>query len=288
MRWADIQVTTTPQAQDAVSNIMMENGCGGVAIEGEAPVVVRCHLPVDDQLEDRLLHIRSKVRELPDLGLDAGPGEITVKYAEDEDWAEAWKAFYHPTKPGKKIVIKPAWEEYEPQQGERVIVLDPGMAFGTGLHATTRMCIVALEKYLKPRMRAVDFGTGSGILAIAAVKLGAGLVIAFDADETAVRVARENVVANEVDDRIEVHQTDNLRFVGQGIDLIAANLIAQTIIENADVMAGVLRTGGILIASGIVEERLMDVEQALRNAGFDIAETTLDGEWRAVIARRAG
>ena len=288
MRWADIEVTTTPQAQDAVSNIMMENGCGGVAIEGEAPVVVRCYLPVDDQLEGRLLVIRGKVRSLPDLGLEAGPGEITVKYAEDEDWAEAWKAFYHVSKPGRRIVIKPAWEEYEPKQGERVIELDPGMAFGTGLHPTTRSCIIALEKYLKPGMRVVDFGTGSGLLAIAAAKLGASLVIAFDADETAVRVARDNVVANKVDDRIEVHQTDNIRFVGQSIDLIAANLVAQTIIENADVMAGVLRTGGILIASGIIEEMLLDVEQALRNGGFDIAAIKSEGEWRTVIARRAG
>lgn len=288
MRWADIEVTTTPQGEDAVSNIMMEAGCGGVAVEGEAPVVVRCYLPVDDQLEQRLLIIRSKVRELPDFGLDSGPGEITVKYAEDQDWAEAWKAFYHVTRPGSRIVIRPPWEGYEPKQGERVIVLDPGMAFGTGLHPTTRLCIVALEKYLRPRSRVVDFGTGSGILAIAAAMLGAGLVIAFDLDETAVRVARENVVANGVDDRVEVHQTDNLRFVGQSVDLMTANLIGRTIIENVDIMAGVMRTGGVVIASGIIEELLLDVEQALRNAGFDIAEVTSEGEWRTVIARRAG
>lgn len=288
MRWADIEVTTTPQAQDAVSSIMMDHGCGGVAIQGDALVVLRCYLPVDDQLEDRLLLIRNRIKELPDHGIDIGEGEITVKYAEDQDWAEAWKAFYHPTKPGKKIVVKPAWEEYEPQPGERVIELEPGMAFGTGLHATTRLCIVALEKYLRPGMRVVDMGTGSGILAIASAKLGASLVIAFDIDETAVRIARENVVANEVDDRVEVHQTANLRFVGQSVDLMTANLVAQTIIENADVMAGVMRTGGIVIASGIIEERLLEVEQALRNNGFDIAETTAEGEWRAVIARRAG
>ncbi len=288
MRWADIEITTTPQAQDAVSNIMIEHGCGGVAIQGEAPVVVRCYLPVDDQLEERLLLIRNRIKELPGLGIDVDEGEITVTYADEQDWAEAWKEFYHTSKPGKKIVIKPAWEEYEPQPGERIIELEPGMAFGTGLHATTRLCIIALEKYLKPGMRVVDFGTGSGILAIAAAKLGASLVIAFDMDETAVQVARENVVANGVDDRVEVHQTANLRFVGQSIDLMTANLVAQTIINNADIMAGVFRTGGILIASGIIEERLLDVEQALRNNGFDIAEITAEGEWRTVIARRAG
>lgn len=288
MRWADIEVATTPQAQDAVSNIMMEHGCGGVAIQGDTPVVVACYLPVDDQLEDRLLLIRSRIKELPGLGIELGEGEITVKYAEDQDWAEAWKAFYHVTKPGKKIVIKPAWEDYESQPGDRVIELEPGMAFGTGLHATTKLCILALEKYMKPGMRVVDFGTGSGILAIAAAKLGASLVIAFDIDETAVQIARENVVANQVDDRVEVHQTGNPRFVGQSVDLMTANLVAQTIIENSEVLAGVFRTGGVLIASGIIEEKLLDVEQALRNNGFDIAETTAEGEWRAVVARRAG
>jgi len=288
MRWADIEVATTPQAQDAVSNIMMENGCGGVAVRGESSVVVSCYLPVDDQLEQRLLMIRARVKALPGFGLDVGEGEITVKYAEDEDWAEAWKAFYHATKPGRQIVIRPPWEEYAPQHGEQVIVLEPGMAFGTGLHPTTRLCLIALEKYMKPRYRVVDFGTGSGILAIAAAALGAGLVIAFDVDETAVRVARENVVANRADDRVEVHQTADLRFVGQSVDLMTANLVAQTIIENASVMAGVFRTGGVLIASGIVEERLVEVEQALRNNGFDIAETPSEGEWRAVIARRRG
>lgn len=288
MRWADIQVTTTPQAQDAVANIMMENGCGGVAIQGEGPLAVTCYLPVDDQLEQRLLLIRSGIRELPDLGIDVGEGDITVKYAEEQDWTEAWKAFYHVTRPGRKIVIKPPWEDYTPQQGERVIEMEPGMAFGTGLHATTRLCLIALEEYMKPRYRVVDFGTGSGILAIAEAMLGASLVIAFDVDETAVKIARENVVANQADDRVEVHQANNLRFVGQGIDLMTANLVAQTIIENADVMAGVFRTGGVLIASGIIEERLMEVEQALRNNGFDIAETSAEDEWRAIVARRAG
>ena len=288
MRWADIEVATTPQAQDAVSNIMMETGCGGVAIQGDAPLVVACYLPVDDQLEQRLLTIRSRIKELPDLGIDLGEGEITVKYAEDKDWTEAWKEFYHVTKPGRKIVIKPPWEEYAPQQGERVIEMEPGMAFGTGLHQTTRMCLIALEKYMKPRYRAVDFGTGSGILAIAEAMLGASLVIAFDVDETAVRIARENVVANQVDDRVEVHQASNLRFVGQGIDLMTANLVAQTIVDNAEIMAGVFRTGGVLIASGIIEERLLEVEQTLRNNGFDTVETMADGEWRTVVARRQG
>lgn len=288
MRWAEIQVTTTPQAQDAVSNVMIESGCGGVATEGDAPVVVNCFLPVNGELEDRLLRIQTKIKELPAFGLDLGPGQITVKYTKEEDWAEAWKRFYRVIKAGRRIVIKPAWEQYTPLQGEVVVEIEPGMAFGTGLHSTTRLCLAALEEYLKRGWKVVDFGTGSGILAMAAAKLGASLVIAFDADETAVRVARQNVQRNELEDTIEVHQTDRLDFIMRRVNLVTANIIAETIMAHADALAKVLRTGGVLIASGIVNDKSVEVEQTLRNAGFDIAETVSEEEWVAVVARRAG
>ena len=288
MRWADIAVATTSQAQDAVSNLMIENGCGGVAIQGEAPVVVNCFLPVNDQIEQRLLRIQTRIKELSTFGLDVGPGEITIKYAEEKDWAEAWKQFYHTIKVGRRIVIKPAWEEYEPSRDDVVVELEPGMAFGTGLHATTRLCLEALEAHLRPGWNVVDFGTGSGILAMAAAKLGASLVIAFDADETAARVARQNVQRNDLEEFIEVHQTDKLDFITDQVDLVTANIISETIMTNADALARVLRTGGVLIASGITENKSLDVEQSLRNAGFDITDTLSEEEWVALVARRAG
>lgn len=288
MRWADIAVATTSQAQDAVSNLMIENGCGGVAIQGEAPVVVNCFLPVNDQIEQRLLRIQTRIKELSTFGLDVGPGEISIKYAEEKDWAEAWKQFYHTIKVGRRIVIKPAWEEYEPSRDDVVVEVEPGMTFGTGLHATTRLCLEALEAHLRPGWNVVDFGTGSGILAMAAAKLGASLVIAFDADETAARVARQNVQRNDLEEFIEVHQTDKLDFITDQVDLVTANIISETIMTNADALARLLRTGGVLIASGITESKSLDVEQSLRNAGFDIADTLSEEEWVAVIARRAG
>ena len=287
MRWAEIQVETTAQAQDAVGNIMFENGCGGIAIQGEAPVLVTCYLPVDDRLEERLLRMENGIKAVPRFGLDIGSGEITIKYAEEQDWAEAWRQYFHTIRVGKRVVVKPTWERYERKAGDVVVEIDPGMAFGTGNHPTTQLCLRALEKYVRPRRVAVDFGTGSGILAIAAAKLGASLVIAFDCDDTAVRAARANVQQNNLEERIEVHKSDGLGFINCRVDLVTANLVAETIMGQSQALADLLKTGGVLIASGITAGRSMEVEQSLRNAGFDIAEILTQDEWVTIVARKA-
>ena len=287
MRWAEIGIETTVQAQDAVAELLMENGCGGTATSGDAPVIVKCYLPVDDRLEQRLLSIQARVKDLAGFGLDAGSGEITVKYAGDEDWAEAWKTFFHTVRVGKRIVIKPTWEEYQPKLGDLIIEIDPGMAFGTGNHPTTQLCLELLEKHLRRRAVVVDFGAGSGILALAAAKLGASLVIAFDSDELAVQAARKNVMQNDLEERIEVHQTGSPSFIGSPVDLVTANLIAETIINQSSELARLLRPSGILIASGIIRERSAEVEQALRNAGLEMMESRSEGEWVAVVARKS-
>lgn len=288
MKWAEILVDTTAQAQEVVSNIMTQNGCGGTVIEGEAPVIVKCYLPVDDRLEERLLQIKEKINELPEFGIEPGSREVTVRYAEDQDWAETWKQYFHTIRVGKRIVIKPSWEKFEPEQGDKVIEIDPGMAFGTGYHPTTQLCLKLLEKYMRPRATVVDFGTGSGILALAAARLKASLVIAFDMDSVAVQAARENVVRNDLQEVIEVHQTDNPKFINLRVDIVVANLIADIIIANANAMSNLLRPGGVLITSGIIRERQIEVEQALRNVGFDIIETPHEGEWVAIAAHRPG
>ena len=287
MRWAEIQVETTAQAQDAVGNIMFENGCGGIAIQGEAPVLVRCYLPADDRLEERLLRIQAAIAGLPGFGLEIGSGKVTIGYVEEQDWVEAWKRFFHTTRVGRRVVIKPTWEEYKPAPDDVVVAIDPGMAFGTGTHPTTRLCLQALEKYMRRGAVVADFGTGSGILALAAAKLGASLVIAFDSDETAVRVARANVQQNDLEESIEVHRTDSPDFINVQVDLITANLVAETIMAFSESLAGLLRTGGVLIASGIISDRSLEVEQSLRNAGFDIAERFSEGEWAVLAARKA-
>ncbi|MCL6519599.1 MAG: 50S ribosomal protein L11 methyltransferase [Armatimonadetes bacterium] len=287
MRWAEMEVQTNVTAQEAVEAIMFENGCGGLAIQGETPVFIKCYLPVDDRLEERISNIQSGIANLTKFGLDPAPAEITIKYAEEQEWAEAWRQFFRTTRVGKHIVIKPPWEKFNPEPGDVVIEIEAGMAFGTGQHPTTRMSLEALEKRVRQCMTVVDFGTGSGILAIAAAKLGACLVIAFDIDELAVRAARENVQRNNEEEHIEVHQTDNLGFIQTTVDLITANIVAETITKNAPDIARVLRRGGILIASGIVDEKSADVERALRNEGFDIAEILKDGEWTTLVAHKA-
>ena len=288
MQWAEISIETTANAQEAVSNAMAENGCGGTMIQGDAPVVVTGYLPVDDRVESRLLSIKSALRELPKFGLDAGSGEITVRYVEDEEWAEAWKQSFHTIRAGHRVVIKPSWEKYEPEIGDIVLEMDPGMAFGTGYHPTTQLCLRLLEKYMRSRKVVVDFGTGSGILALAAARLKASLVIAFDQDEVAVKAARENVIRNGLEDVIEVHRADGPDFIGLQADLVTANLLAEIVMAHASDFARLLRTGGTLIASGLVKDRALEVEQSLRNEGFDIVESPTEDEWVAIVARRNG
>jgi ribosomal protein L11 methyltransferase len=287
MRWAEILIETTVEAQDAVANIMTENGCAGTAMQGEAPVEVRCYLPVDDRLEDRLLDMKEDLAELPKFGLEVGNGELTINYVEEQDWAESWRQYFKTMRVGKRFVIKPTWDKYVPQRGDVLIELDPGMAFGTGSHQTTRLCLQALEKYMRPRGLVVDFGTGSGILAIAAVKLGAALVIAFDSDEIAVKAARENVLRNNTDDRTEVHQAENSRFINKQVDVVTANIVAETIIANAEDLGNLLKLGGILIASGITTGKAFDVEIALKNQGFDMREQLKEDDWVCIVAIKA-
>lgn len=284
MRWAEITVETTEEAQEAVGSIMNENGCNGVVMQDGVPAFVKGYLPVDDRLEDRLLNIKDLVTGIPQFGLDAGSGEMTITYAEEQDWAESWKQYFKTTRVGRFIVIKPTWEEYTPEPRDIVIELDPGMAFGTGSHATTRLCLEALEKYMKPRMSVVDFGTGSGILAIAAAKMKASIVIAFDSDELAVKAARENVILNGVEDHIEVHRAESPAFINTEVDLVTANIVAEVIIANVDAIAKLLRLGGVLIASGITRHKAHLVEDALKNVGFDILHRMKEGEWVAICA----
>lgn len=287
MRWAEIIIETTGEAQEAVSSLLNDNGCNGAVSQDGPPVLTKGYLPVDDRLEDRLLNIREAVTNLPKSGLDAGSAEITVKYAEEQDWAESWKQYFKTTRVGRRIVIKPTWEEYSPEPKDIVVELDPGMAFGTGSHATTRLCLEALEKYAKPRMAVIDFGTGSGILAIAAAKMRASLVIAFDSDPLAVKAARENVILNGVEDHIEIHQAESPAFINILADIVTANIVAEVIMEHAEAIARLLRIGGVLIASGVTRPKAGMVEQTLRNNGFDILRRIKEGEWVAISAVKA-
>jgi len=198
----------------------------------------------------------------------------------EEDWANSWKAYYKPIKIGERLVIVPAWEKYTPSEGELIVRMDPGMAFGTGTHETTRLVIKLLESYTKPGCRMLDVGTGSGILAICASKLGAGECRAYDIDPMAVRVANENIKDSGLKN-ITCEVSDLLRHVDRSAkyDLICANIVADIIIRMTPDVGELMHENTVLLASGIIMERSDDVVECFEQNGFRIVERLEENGW---------
>ena len=182
MRWAEMTVECPPESVEAVCYAFIEAGCGGVMMTGTSPVKVQGSLPVTDELTGRMSGLRDHLDRLPEFGLPGLVDGMTVRYAEDEDWANAWKQYFKPLRIGRSLIIKPSWEFYSALPGDLILELDPGMAFGTGGHPTTKLCLESLEEYVRRGMTVADIGTGSAILSLAAARLGAGHVYATDID----------------------------------------------------------------------------------------------------------
>lgn len=222
---------------------------------------------------------------MSDSGIE---GKIEVIGVNEDDWANAWKAYYKPIRIGKHMVIVPAWEKFEPKEDDIVVRMDPGMAFGTGTHETTRLVIELLEKYVKKGDRMLDVGTGSGILAICASKLGARECKAYDIDPVAVRVARENVKDSGLSN-ITCDVSDLLRGVdrtGGTYDIITANIVADIIIRMSPDIGELMHDGTILVTSGIITERRDEVVDALMKNGLEIVEVREDNGWCAVVVTK--
>lgn len=282
MRWAEIIIEAGPGATDAVGAALYAVGCGGFEVrEAAQPPAAVGYLPVDDRLEDRLSSLKDALAGLEGHGVAGAGTDITLHYVEEADWATAWKAFYKPFRVGRRLLVTPPWEHPELASDDIPLVIDPGMAFGTGSHPTTQLCLAALEDFVQPGHSVADIGTGSGILAIAAVKLGASPVAANDNDPLAVRIARENAAANGV----SVLVTDALP-IGQH-EVVVANILADVIIGMSEELYILLAPGGVLIASGIIDTREADVRQALEGIGLTHLETRRQTEWVALIFRRA-
>jgi ribosomal protein L11 methyltransferase len=312
MNWLELSVEVDPEAVESVSELFARYGYnGGVVVEQALlypypqveyadweslthpeidparPVSVRTYLTNNEkgqetrrQLEEALWH----------LGMMRQVGPLRVEEREEEDWANAWKAYYGVQRVGLRTVIKPSWLEYTPREGDLVLDLDPGMAFGTGLHPTTRLCLAALEEYAQPNMNVLDLGTGSGILAIAAAKLGGPSmrVTALDTDIVAVEATRQNVERNGLSSQIEVEQgSDATAMDNAPYDLIVANILAGVIIELSKPFHRLLKPGGTLIASGIINERGDKVIEALEKAGLPVREKRQEGDWLCLISVRA-
>ena len=231
---------------------------------------------------DTVAELRARFSE---LGIDVS---IEINGVNEEDWANSWKEYYKPLKIGNRIVIVPAWEKYDAVEDELVVKMDPGMAFGTGNHETTRLVIELLEKYVRGGERVLDVGTGSGILAICAARLGAGLCRAYDIDPVAVKVARENIADSGLSN-ITCDVSDLLRGVQKndgGYDIICANIVADIIIRMIPDIGAYMNDGAVILASGIIVERADDVINSFVEHGFYIAEKSVDNGWCALAVKK--
>ena len=309
MDWMELMVHTTTEGAEIVSATLMSLGANGTMIQDRADipdptkpngywelidpdmvekmpedVIVTGWFEANEVFQDVLSSLKASLEDSQDMRM--GSLEVGIKHVHDEDWSEVWKQYYKPFHICNSIVVKPSWEDYEKKSGEHILHIDPGMAFGTGTHESTAMCMTLLEKYMQSGMTVFDVGTGSGILAIGAALLGAGSVLAVDIDPQAVRVAEENVTLNGLSDVITVAQSDLLKTTKSVCELCVANIIADVICGLAQPLRANIAKEGCFICSGIIKEREQDVVQALLAAEYTVLETLRQGEWVAMIARR--
>jgi len=322
MKWYEITIATTEIATEMISNFLHEFGAGGVSIEEsgtlnkprdtsygqwydtplndipEGQAIIKGYFPEETDMEQLVQALQPRVEGLHEFGIDPGNVEYSYIEVDDEDWATAWKDYFHPIRITDRITIKPTWEDYQPEANELIIELDPGMAFGTGTHPTTSLCLKTLESVIQGGEEVIDVGTGSGVLAIGAMKLGAKAVLALDLDPVAVSSATENVNLNGLSEQVDIRLSDLLGVLRQDseqreslmvkppVDLVVANILAEIIMLFIDDVYEALKPGGTYIASGIWKNKEEVVEQALIASGFIIEDKFRDEDWLAFVARK--
>ncbi len=311
MKWSEISIHTTNEAVEPISHILHEAGASGVVIEDpfeltkvredqfgeiyqlnpddypEEGVVMKAYLPVNSFLGETVEGIKDAINNLLVYDIDLGLNNISISEVNEEEWATAWKKYYNPVKISEKFTIVPTWETYEPvSSDEKIIELDPGMAFGTGTHPTTVLCIQAIERTVKPQDKVIDVGTGSGVLSIAAAMLDAKEVLALDLDDVAVESAKLNIKLNKVHPTVTVKQNNLLGNVEGPVDVVVANILAEVIVRFTDDVYRVLENGGTFISSGIISMKKQEVKDALIKSGFKIEETMMMEDWVAFIAKK--
>ena len=299
MKWLELSLRAPAEYVEPLSVIFQRYGHGGVAVEqagGHNPdeeeegdystAILRSYLPIDQATASRKEQIRVAV-ELISLLCSLPP--IEERVLEEGEWMESWKSHFSVLHVGR-IVICPSWIEHTAGPGELVIQMDPGMAFGTGHHPTTRMCLLEIKKLVAPGARVMDVGTGSGILAMAAARLGAGHVMALDTDPAAVKTALANIRANGLQDVIRVENPsrplDDQGAPG-GFDLVVANLYTKVVLEMAAELVAPLVSRGHLVVSGIMAERASEVRSRLDEAGCIPISVTRDGDWVVIVGAKA-
>jgi len=308
LKWMEISLTVSREDLDAVSDIFNGFGTGGVVIEDpaliydvvsggseetvamdisrvdpEAPPRIMGYLPADDgfgSILRGLLDALGSIKRLYSQG-------VTLREVEDEDWMNRWRDYYHPFRVGSRLLVKPTWEQALAGEDLLVIEMDPGMAFGCGTHSSTSMCMRLLEDIVRGGEYVIDVGTGSGILAITALKLGAAGALAVDTDAGAVRTARENVSINGLSGAIAVKEGNLLEGLDTGADIIVANIVADVILSLIPAAVSLLKRRGAFIASGIIAGRAGELESALAVHGLVIKKVLREGEWAAFLAEKA-
>ena len=314
MNWTEVKIYTTTAGIDPLTGSMLDLGLQGFMIEDaqdfdeflhdttphwdyvdqavmekmkDCETCVTIYVADNPQGMEELAQVRQILARLKAQDPDGKYGrlELEMKDVDEEDWSNAWKKYYHPVQVGEHLVVCPSWEAYDRKPDEVVLTLNPGMAFGTGTHDTTRLCMELLEKYITPQDTVLDVGCGSGILAITAALLGANKIIGCDIDEVAVKVAGENAALNGVQDRIAFHQGDLTSQVEGSFQIICANIVADVIIRLSEDAGSYLAKDGIFITSGIIDTREQDVLNALEQNGFQVIERRTSGGWVALACK---
>ena len=304
--WQELTISVSREAEEAVSNILIDLGSQGVAIDdsadylGEAgpfgevlpqveqlnTVAITAYYPETANLEMIRQEVKERLAQLRDFGLDIGETQLTTQQLAEEDWADNWKKYFEPARITHDLTIVPSWTDYEAGPSEKVIKLDPGMAFGTGTHPTTKMSLFALEQVLRNGETVLDVGTGSGVLSIASSLLGAKEIFAYDLDDVAVRVAQENIALNAGTENIHVAAGDLLKDVDIKADVIVANILADILVNLTDDAYRLLKDEGYLIMSGIISEKWELVRESAEAAGFFLETHMIQGEWNACVFKK--
>lgn len=302
MKWTEINATISKDNEDIVSGIFYSIGASALDIEDPNDIIellnnkekwdffgielkdldlekikIKAYFSEEEDIVSILSSLKIRIEE-------EGLGTVDTVEIEDEDYLNNWKKYFKPFKIGKNIIIKPSWEDYKAKEEDIIIDIDPGMAFGTGTHETTSLCIEALETYLKKDDIVYDIGCGSGILSIVSAKLGAEKITSIDLDPLCVKISKENILNNNLQDKIEVKKGNLLDVVEGKADLIVANIIAEAIITMSDSIGEYIKSGGVFISSGIILSKKDSVVEALERNNFKIYETKTQGEWVSIIS----
>ena len=304
--WQELTIEVKREAEEAASNILIELGSQGVAIDDSADylgqvdqygelfpeveqserVRITGYYPASVDIEAIAAQANERLAELDGFGLETGDIELTRQELAEEDWADNWKKYFEPARITHDLTIVPSWTDYEAGPSEKVIKLDPGMAFGTGTHPTTKMSLFALEQVLRNGETVLDVGTGSGVLSIASSLLGAKEIFAYDLDDVAVRVAQENIALNAGTENIHVAAGDLLKDVDIKADVIVANILADILVNLTDDAYRLLKDEGYLIMSGIISEKWELVRESAEAAGFFLETHMIQGEWNACVFKK--